>query len=167
MKSPSPEPPMFMARLSKSRVNLLKSLGISSSRIPMPSSWTETLAFPSLSGKAITANGQPGLDAHANWMAARIGLKVVHDFLDELRQVETLEVVGELVVFDPVDGRKVLHQAGQAGGAPMDPIDEGSPGFLVEPMLLGEQGIGLGLDAGQRCLQLVGHHRDEVRADLV
>ena len=34
-------------------------------------------------------------------------------------------------------------------------------------MLLGQQGVGLRLDAGQRRLQFVRHHRDEVGAHLV
>ncbi len=92
---------------------------------------------------------------------------MIHDVLDEWPQVERLEVVTELVVLDPVDRRKVLHQVSQAGRAAVDAVDERDPGLLVEAMLLGQQGVCLGLDAGERRLQLMGHHRDEIRPDLV
>ncbi len=49
----------------------------------------------------------------------------------------------------------------------MNPIDQGAAGFLVEAVLLREQRFRLGLDTGQRCLQLVRHHRDKIGADLV
>ena len=49
----------------------------------------------------------------------------------------------------------------------MNPVHQRAAGFLVEPVLLCQQRLRLGLDARQRRLQLVGHHRDEVGADLV
>ena len=87
--------------------------------------------------------------------------------LDEIGQVETLEMVSKLVVLDSVDGGEVLHQVAQAGGAAVNPVDQRLARFLVQPVSLVQQRIGLGLDAGQWRLQLVGHHRDEVAAHLV
>src|SRR5438309_1247727 len=115
----------------------------------------------------IATDDQPGLDPDPDGVAVRIGLEVIGDVFDELREVQPLEVIGELVILDPVDGGEVLHQVGETGRAAMDAVDQGAAGFLVEPVLLGQQGVRLRLDAGQRRLQFVGDHRDEVGSDLV
>src|ERR1700674_3451784 len=116
---------------------------------------------------AVATHHQARLDAHPHWIATRVNRKEIDHLFDEVGGIETLEVVAELVVLDAVDSGEVLHQVGQAGGAAMNPIDERAPGFLVETVLLGQQGFRLRLDTGQWCLQLVRHHRNEVRADLV
>ena len=120
-----------------------------------------------LQAAAISPDDEPRLHPYPPRVAVGIGPEMRDHVLDEFGQLEALEKVGELVVLDSVDGGEVLHQVAQAGGAAVNPVDQCFAGFLVQPVSLVQQGIGLGLDAGQGCLQLMGHHRNEVGAHLV
>src|SRR6202022_4973801 len=76
---------------------------------------------------AVAADHQARLDAHPHRIATRVNRKEVDRLLDEVRQVEPFEVVAKLVVLDAVDGGKVLHEVGEAGGAAVNPIDQRAP----------------------------------------